>query len=120
MTLGDAVRTFEAGMASVCEEIGRSRLAPNGEPYVSLCNGGIKPEGEPMPCWADTPDDAITGWLDAATTYATERGRRGGVLYWREKPELEAGRIRGQKRVRYAVYSRLLVSTHNMMESVGA
>jgi hypothetical protein len=122
MTLDDARASFEDGFR--LGPRGNYSHAPTGEPYVTVCAGAIKAEGELSPCMCSSPELAIKLWLQTAREYAPPSDRK--TLYWRELPvldegymlrvapdgssELDASLRRASTIKVYAVYSRFLVS----------
>ena len=72
---------------------------PNGEAYVTLCSGGIKPEGATTPAYA-TPQEAWDRYRERLSEMVTEFDH----VYFRALPVLE-GREDG-----FVVRSRLSVA----------
>lgn len=56
-----------------------------GEPYVSMCSGGIRPEGERWPALYPTAEAAVKAWVQSVQDYC--KGRP-GAFYWREYPSM--------------------------------
>lgn len=112
MTLEEAVTQFEKGH-SVYPELGYTSLAPNGQPYVTVVCGGIKEEGQRMPVYCTSQDEAVKWWLKAANEYAPNSS----MIYWRSKPDMDSVTMRYPEHndlgdlfeplVFYTVYSRL-------------
>lgn len=80
--------------------------APNGDRYVTVTSGGVKPEGEPMDAAFHSEDDAIAAWLFQATLWTNGRT---GTLYWRQRPEVNKT---SKPRERYSIWSRFMVADH--------
>ena len=85
MKLKEAQELFEKQFKHVVRG-GNSAKAPNGEPYICVTGGGIKPEGKPFPCKFAFEEEAAKWWLDAACLIAD---RKWTTLYWREEPTWE-------------------------------
>ena len=101
--------------------------APCGEPYVTLCSGGVKKQGESNGVMFSDEARAWRWWyyavLDYAETIAPENDWPNLHLYWRDKPayetdeyvslnqaqQLQRGEPLHNVRLGY-VYSRLLIS----------
>ena len=82
-----------------------------GEQYVTICSGGVKPEGNPMPAWYATHELAREAYIKAVLNYGSIVANADGqlsriVLYWRTPPEMES--LPGTDL--FSVYSRLLIS----------
>lgn len=71
-----------------------------GDPYVCICSGGLKLEGERIVRFP-TFTEATDSWLNALEEY--KRGKT-GILYWRTRPEHD------QNAEGWAIYSRLVIS----------
>jgi hypothetical protein len=85
MNLKEAQSTFESQFKTVVRG-GVSARAPNGEPYICVTGGGIKPEGEPFPVKFAFEELAAKWWLNAANEIADGKLN---TLYWRHEPEWE-------------------------------
>jgi len=112
--LATAIAEFERPF-DVYPVDGLSRCAVNGEPFVTLCSGGIKQEGALFPCICSSPHYAVELWALAAREYAN---RRGDTLQWRERPTLSEilESDDGFDKIKYKwyiVYSRLLIYGKN-------
>jgi hypothetical protein len=104
--------------------IGHTWIAPTGEPYVVICSGGMKEEGQHTPALCSSAELAVKLWFEAAMEYARSIAVLGRyTLYWRIVPELNnysilpATSAEWSKEQRDAmistvwmVYSRLLIS----------
>lgn len=93
--LQEAVKLFEARFTTVTEfdKDGTHHPSRNehGEPYVTVCSGGLKPETAHIPALFARLDDAVNAWLNAAMAYYANVKPVGQPhhLYWRKRPELE-------------------------------
>lgn len=80
-------------MASLyCDSVGPEGVtheALNGEPYVTLVAGGIKPQGEEFPEWFPTEQAALAAWWQAFMAYRTQHVNltRPAIICWRTRPE---------------------------------
>ncbi len=102
--------------------------APTGEPYITITQGGEKPEGESSPFICTSPEAAISRWSLEVMGHI-QRAPKGARLYWRSKPDciefsilrdvrgLADARRRGFKvkaqdfdQSFYSIWSRLLIS----------
>jgi len=113
MTVEDAIAQLEARFRVGAPT--STALAVTGQPYATICCGGIKVEGEPHPALCADEATAVRLWYEAVLAHG--HGIIDGVLYWRIKPELECFRMtvaetRGHRTCedRFAIYSRLLIS----------
>lgn len=92
-------------------------LAPTMEPYVSLCAGGVKIEGEKYPALFTTEEAAIRSY---ALTLSDQVVRGSGVLYWRSEPEvIDTNDVEskcGNNGYRFTVYSQLLFSNKTVVK----
>lgn len=110
--LRNAVAKFEFGR-EVLDGL-RGPTCETGEAYVEVASGGIKQEGESIPAFAASQEDAARLWLEAAERYASTRPQ--GVLHWRVRPEMGAMRVLVEgpqpddRRVLFAVYSRFVIA----------
>jgi len=84
MKIKEAQRVFEQMFEKVVKGE-ETRLNPNGIPYIAVCSGGVKEEGEPHPVKCLTEEIGAELWLVAAIRVANARCRK-GILYWREEP----------------------------------
>lgn len=82
--------------------------AQTGERYRTVCSGGEKLEGEPLPFWCANKDKAIDSWYQEAMKYALPHVKNKSTLYWRQTPEVTEVIAEGIPF--YAVYSRFLIS----------
>lgn len=101
--LAAAVKAFEKHF-TVYPQQGTSRLAPTGEPFVTVDTGGIRAEGERLHA-AATPADAIGGWITNARKLIPTGDIASCTLYWRDRPSLGQLSYGG-----WTVYARLLIS----------
>lgn len=105
--LKQAVAKFERLFAKVVEfdpgEPQASRVPSHDIPYVVLCSGGIKPEGDVTESFV-SEIQAVDKWEIAATYYASMQAP-GRTLFWRVRPEIVTDRLRK----RFYVYSRLAI-----------
>jgi hypothetical protein len=95
---------------------GDCRLAPTGQPYVTLMSAGIKPEGATTD-FSTTEKEAVDDFIEQIGDYIR---RHSGTLYWRLRPRLRRCRYRynydydidrKEKRIKqYTVRCRLLCS----------
>lgn len=70
-------------------EIGNTSKNYNGDAYVTLCCGGVKPEGEKFPVLVNEAESAIDFWKHSFTEYASKLGIDGPKkLWWRQHPSL--------------------------------
>lgn len=108
--------------------------AVTGEPYVTLCSGGVKDEGALFPAWYPTPEQARKAYRKAFIEYGisgvsdSNRYATPNRLYWRTPPEMyqrtvyEVVPLRHGTRLEevtlYSVWSRLLISSKPRMEQV--
>ena len=90
--------------------IGETRCAPTGEPYVTLCSGGIKEEGAVVPMMCGCASEAYLEWIAAFAEYG--RGKS-GRLFWRQKPFLDTDTQEKWCLVR----ARLLISNKEPIEA---
>ena len=113
MTLAEAVAEIEKSV-TVSDVIGfpasdppnrrNWSRAPNGEPYVTIDCGGIKPHGDET-AFCATEEAAVEAWSRAVRGYLPSVP---SILYWRERPQIE--KRRGKHRLPFAIYSRLQCS----------
>ena len=103
----------------------KTHLAITGEFYVTLCSGGVKPEGEMVPAWYPTPDMAREAYRRAFIEYgiSVEEGVRLNKLYWRTAPDMYERTVHEvgyhgelEQFVLYNVWSRLLISSKEAQE----
>ena len=83
-------------------------ISVTGEPYITLTNGGIKPEGAPFTVYASFKELAVEQYLASCETYRFNQQKKADglcVLYWRRHPEL----LHQESRT-YVVTSRMLIS----------
>ena len=108
MTLADAVREFQSRFTVITDKkmSGDWSRCETGDAFVSITNGGPKPEGDPWPTFHHTEDGAIESWLREAIIYADGKG---SILHWREMPEVECFQPPKQ-RIVYVVFSRMVVT----------
>ena len=78
---------------------------PRGTPFVTLCSGGIKREGDPAPVLCLDAKLAEVYYQDSLKQYIEANGP--GVLCWRQLPTMETVLTHGVDR--YFVWSRLCV-----------
>ena len=123
MTLDEALRDITKRITCVewdADENRDAHIAPTGEPYIELCSGGVKNEGDDRaPCLCARKEIAVSSWRLALLDY---EAKKPGILYWRVMPEMDEVVISGRKDVPdttyYFVYSRLLISTRSVIRSV--
>lgn len=97
----------ESRVASTHPVCGDNWLSPTGEPYVALCNHGIKPEGEAFVV-APTEVAAVDEWQAAFRKYSSAHS---GTLYWRNYPEVVFIEVdEYTPKSGWGVYARLLIS----------
>jgi hypothetical protein len=127
VTLDDAVQKFESTFQTVVRLVGFDEpgvhhgrpdgdgrdwsRAPNGEPYSTVTNGGVKSEGERFPAWDSSIEEAVLAWLDHAIAFSVGKGT---TLYWRETPQIEEIVRPGTSRRSggpWGIYSRFAVGT---------
>lgn len=82
-----------------------TRTVENGEAYVTLCSGGLKDEGAPLPGLFDTPEKATESYLYHFNIFVWNAidDAEGATLIWRERPNVD-----GEDGM-YYVYSRLVI-----------
>jgi hypothetical protein len=118
-----------------------SSKAPNGEPYVSICTGGLRLEGQPIAGVFWSADAAAMEWYLQVKEYARlrrwhrawpHRSTERATLYWRIKPEIdtvpiqfpvfdhESNSNQWLEREGYFVYSRLLIVLNEGKREFGA
>lgn len=125
MTIAEALRDITQGITCVDWDADDNReawKAPTGEPYLELCSGGFKSEGDCAPCLCLNKAVAVSTWRAALLEY---EAKLPGVLYWRIKPELESVKIRTDRsgtgddeETWWFVYSRLLISNKSVIRTV--
>lgn len=93
-------------------EIGDTSTCVTGEPYVSLVNDVVKPEGDLIISYATNEAEGCALWKKGFTEYCA--GKEGGLLFWRETPTWEWRgddlMVNGEVLKLGVVWSRLVVS----------
>ena len=94
---------------------GDCRLAPTGQPYVTIMSAGIKPEGESTEFYL-IANEAVSDFIEQVANYIRKHS---GTLYWRVRPRLYQHRyryssedfyIKEERKKQYTVRCRLLRS----------
>lgn len=101
------------GDMKVHSELGERGTCPTGEPYVVICCGGIKEEGQRVPVICSTEELAIKYFKQSLKEYVESKPT--GTLYWRWLPELHT-----REDGRYYAYCRLAISDKPMIEAASA
>ena len=118
MTLDELMREIRQKITCVAWDVNSdwpAHLAPTGEPYVALCSGGIKGDGDQWPCGCASPDIALNVYRITLFDYVATRP---GILYWRIQPEIEEWVTLGEiDHTWYAFYSRLAISDRPIIKS---
>lgn len=114
---GDTLTSW--GVLHVHPQTGKERDCPTGERYVTVCSGGVKLEGDPVPALCATEELAIKLFKDALREYVQSRlsEKPNGTLYWRKPPEVSTVHLKAenlsykeQGYVVYFVYCRVVIS----------
>ena len=85
MNLREAQEKFERLFRQVIRG-GTTSRAPNGAPYVAICGGGVKEEGDPFPVKFASEELAAEWWLCAALDFTRTKFH---TLFWRQEPVID-------------------------------
>lgn len=85
---------------------------PRGTPFVTLCSGGIKPEGEPVPLLCLTAELAEAYYWQSLRNYI--KANLPGKLCWRTRPVIQT--VVANNITRYFIWSRLCIEKETANE----